>query len=190
MKFKVYQTRISMTLLTILSTTLLGFFTQTITILDNVNYFLSAFTYFIVSYFLWIALYNTDKIVKSVVELTILIVFGFGGILATLGCIFILRFSIEMTPFQNFWLADNLIYKEWNLGSGPDPDKRLKCIEIYKTNSLFPIIATRIKDKKYDNWEGNLSPLLEARYNAMTKKLYLSNSIQEFPFSYKHWNSE
>ncbi len=187
MKFKTYQVKISMTLLIILSSTLLGFFTQTITIFDNLNYFLAAFTFFVFSYFLWLALYNTDKIVKSVVKVTILSVFGFGGILATLGCIFLLIYSIETTPFQNFWIADNLIYKEWNLGSGPDPDERMKRIEIFKTYRWCPIIAKRIQIREYENWEGNLSPRLEARYRVKTKKIYLTNSIQVLPFTYKPW---
>jgi hypothetical protein len=187
MKSGKIQKRISMALLTILLPTIFGILTQTITIFTNLNYFLATFLYFIVSYFLWLTFFHTDKIVKLLVKISMFSVFGFGGILATLGFFFLFILSSELTPIQDIWVADNLVYKERNIGSGPDPDERLKRIEIYKTYDWCPIIAQRIQNREYDDWDGNLGPVLDTKYNAETKKLYLTNSMLNLSDKYKRW---
>lgn len=187
MRSEKIQKRISLVLLTILLLTVIGILTQTITIFANLNYFLATFIYFIVSYFLWLTFIHTDKIAKLLIKISMFSIFSLGGILATLGFFFLLILSTELTPIQDIWVADNLIYKERNIGSGPDPSVRLKRIEVYKTYDWCPIIAQRIQNKEYDDWEGNLGTLLETKYNVETKKLYLTNSMLNLSDKYKRW---
>ena len=152
-KFPKTQKIIVWTLCAISLLTILGLLTHIITISQNLNWFLVTSIYLTISALLCLTQYNPKPVVKNIGRVLKIAIFGIGYLAATLGFFFILLASIDLDTDQRKWLTDDLIYKERNIGQGPDPSVRLKKIEVYKTISLFPILAYRIQAKTYDEWD-------------------------------------
>lgn len=126
--------------------------------------------------------YNTKPVLKKIGRVLQIAIFGIGYLAATLGFFFVLLASIDLDTDQRKWLTDDLIYKERNIGQGPDPSVRLKKIEVYKTVNLFPILAYRIQAKTYDTWDLPLKQKLDIFFSDKEQKLYLTSVVDGYKF--------
>jgi len=151
-----------------------------ITISECFNWFCLTFIYCTVSTTIWHLHESQGGLLTNLLVYTI---FGFGYLMATLGFLFILIFSAEMEAVQSKWLTSELIYKERNIGSGPDPSIRLKQIEIYKQIRWFPLLAKKFSEIEYDEWNHPLQPLLDISVSQDSKKLYMKSQVE----GYKVW---
>lgn len=106
--------------------------------------------------------------------------FGLGYLAATIGFFFVMLASSDLDTDQRLWLTNNLIYKERNIGQGPDPSVRLKEVEVYKRVDWLPLFATRVEAKIYDDWNGLLGKKLNVSYSQAQEALYLSSGIQGY----------
>jgi hypothetical protein len=185
-KFPKTQKKIVWTLCVISMLTILGLLTHIITISQNLNRFLVTSIYLTISALLCLTPYNAKPVVKNIGRVLQIATFGIGYLAATLGFFFILLASFDLDTDQRNWLTDDLIYKERNIGQGPDPSERLKKIEVYKTINLFPILAYRIQQKTYDEWDLPLKQKLDVSFSDKDQKLYLTsvvNGSKVFNFS-------
>ena len=185
-KFPKTQKIIFRTLYTISLLTILGLLTHIITISQNLNWFLVTSIYLTISAFLCLTQYNQKRVVKNIGRVLQIVIFGFGYLAATLGFFFVLLASFDLDTDQRKWLTDDLIYKEQNIGQGPDPSVRLKKIEVYKTINLFPILAYRIQAKTYDKWDLPLKQKLDVSFSDKDQTLYLTsivNGYKDFKFA-------
>lgn len=179
-KFPKVQKKIVWTLCVISLLTILGLLTHIITISQNLNWFLVTSIYLTISALLCLTQYNAKPVVKTIGRTFQIAIFGIGYLSATLGFFFILLASIDLDTDQRKWLTDDLIYKERNIGQGPDPSVRLKKIEVYKTINLFPILAYRIQAKTYDEWDLPLKQKLDVSFSDKDQKLYLTSVINGY----------
>jgi len=179
-KFPKAQKIIVWTLCIISLLTILGLLTHIITISQNLNWFLATSLYLTISVLLCLTQYNTKPAIKNVGSVFQLAIFGCGYLAATLGFFFILLASIELETDQRKWLTDDLIYKERNIGQGPDPSVKLKKIEVYKTIAVFPILAYRIQAKTYDEWNLPLKKYLDVSFSEKDQKLYLTSIVNGY----------
>ncbi|POY34635.1 hypothetical protein C3K47_19295 [Solitalea longa] len=151
-----------------------------ITISENFNWFSLTFIYGAFSVMIWHLYKREVRMSKLVVNS----IFGLGYLFATLGFFFTLIFSFEMEPVQSKWVTAELIYKERNIGSGPDPSIRLKKVEIYKLTHWFPLLATKFSEINYDEWSHPLQKTLDISVSQDKKKLYMKSHVE----GYKVWN--
>ena len=171
------QKKIIWTLCIISILVILGFKTHIITISQNLNWFLVTSIYLTISILLWLTQSNTKPVIKNAGVLLRVLIFGIGYLAATLGFFFVLLASFDLETDQRKWLTDDLIYKERNIGQGPDPSERLKKIEVYKTIDLLPILAYRIQAKTYDEWDLPLKQKLDVAFSDKDQKLYLTSIV-------------
>ncbi len=107
-------------------------------------------------------------------------VFGIGYLAATLGFFFILLASFELETTQRKWLSEDLIYKERNIGQGPDPWLKEKKVEVYKTINWLPVFAIRTKAKTYNTMDFPLQQNLSVTYSEVTKTVYLKSVVEGY----------
>lgn len=179
-KFPKTQKKIVWTLCIISLLTILGLLTHIITISQNLNWFLTTSVYLTISVLLFLTQYNIRLAIKNVGGVLRIVVFGVGYLAATLGFFFVLLASFDLDTDQRKWLTDDLIYKERNIGQGPDPSERLKKIEVYKTIELFPILAYRIQTKTYDEWDLPLKQKLDVSFSDKDQKLFLTSIVNGY----------
>ena len=179
-KFPNIQKKIVWTLCVISLLTILGLSTHIITISQNLNWFLVPSVYLTISTLLCLTQYNSKPVVKTIGHVFQIVIFGIGYLAATLGFFFILLASIDLDTDQRKWLKEDLIYKERNIGQGPDPSVKLKKIEVYKTINLFPIIAYRIQAKTYEEWDLPLKQKLEVSFSDKDQTLYLISIVNGY----------
>lgn len=185
-KFPRMQKKTVWTLCIISFLVILGTLTHIITISQNLNWFLVTSIYLTISVLLWLTQSATKAIIKNTGTILRFTVFGIGYLAATLGFLFVLLVSFDLDTDQRKWLTEDLIYKERNIGQGPDPSVRLKKIEVYKTVSLFPFLAYRIESKTYDEWHLPLKQNLDVSFSDKNQTLYLAsvvNGYKVFSFS-------
>lgn len=154
--------------------------TNTITISQNLNWFLVTFIYLTFSVLLWLTQTRNNIPVKYIGKFIIIISFGFGYVIATIGFFFVMIAANELDTDQKIWLTENLIYTERNIGQGPDPSVREKEVEVYKKVNWLPLIATRIKTKTYDEWYTPLQKNLDVSYSKERQLLYLNSVVQGY----------
>lgn len=157
-----------------------GIFKHIITISQNLNWFLITSIYLTVSFLLWLLISKINNITNGIWTVLSIAIFGFGYLSATIGFLFVLLVSFEFDTDQRKWLTDDLIYYEQNIGQGFDPSVKLKKVEIYKTVSLIPIFAYRIKAKTYDDWDLHLKQYLDVSYSDKEQILYLKSIVIGF----------
>ena len=151
--------------------------THTITISQNLNWLLVTSVYLTISVLLWLTSYLGSSVAKRLGKGLRLLTFGAGYLAATVGFFFIMIMSLHYDTDQRKWLTDHLIYKERNIGQGPDPSVRLKEVEIYKRANWLPLLATRIEAKTYDDWNGLLGKNLDVTYSQTDEAIFLRSSI-------------
>jgi len=159
---------------------ILGSLTHIITISQNLNWFLVTSIYLTISVLLWLTQSAAKAIIKNTGAILRLTVFGIGYLAATLAFFFVLLASFDLDTDQRKWLTDDLIYKERNIGQGPDPSVRLKKIEVYKTVSLLPILAYRIEYKTYNEWHLPLKQNLDVSFSDKNQTLYLTSVVNGY----------
>jgi hypothetical protein len=150
---------------------------HTITISQNLNWFLITSVYLTISILLWLTQFSGNRVIKKLGKGIRMLSFGFGYLAATLGFFFIMIVSLQLDTDQRKWLTDDLIYKERNIGQGPDPSLRLKEVEVFQRVKWFPLLATRIIAKTYDDWDGLLGKQLDVSYSQSDETLYLQSFI-------------
>ncbi len=174
------QKKIVWTLCTISLLVILGVLTHIITISQNLNWFLVTSIYLTVSVLLWLTQSSIKNIIKKTGTGLRFAIFGIGYLAATIGFFFVLLASIDLDTDQRKWLTDDLIYKERNIGRGPDPSVRLKKIEVYKTVGLLPLLAYRIEAKTYDEWDLPLKQNLDVSFSDKDQTLYLTSVVNGY----------
>lgn len=180
------QNIIASTLIALSLLTILGLLTHTITISENLNWFVVTANYMTLSVLLWRAYFTDNRIFKTISKVLLGSVFGLGYLVSTFGAFFVILAANDLDTDQRIWLTNNLIYKERNIGQGPDPSLRLKEVEIFKRVNWFPLIATRLEIKSYDEWNFPLKRNLNVSYSNEREILYLSSVV----YGYKTfaWN--
>jgi hypothetical protein len=179
-KFPNIQKKIVWILCIISLLTISGLLTHIITISQNLNWFLVMLVYLTISVLLCLTRYNAKPAIKNVGIILRIVIFGIGYLAATLGFFFVLLASFDLDTDQRKWLTDDLIYKERNIGQGPDPSVKLKKIEVYKSIDLFPILAYRIQAKTYDEWNLPLKQKLDVSFSEKDQKLYLTSIVNGY----------
>ena len=174
------QKRIVWTLFIISSVILLCTLTHIITISQNLNWFLLTSIYLTISTLLWLTQFQLRTSIKNAGKLLMVMIFGIGYLIATMGSFFTIVTSFELQPSQRKWLTNDLIYKERNIGSGPDPSVSLKRIEVYKTIKILPLLAYRIEAKTYDTWNVAIKQNLDVSFIKDKQILYLTSSVNGF----------
>ena len=153
--------------------------THTITISQNLNWFLITSGYLTVSVLLWLTKFSGSSMMFSLGKGLRILIFGFGFLAATAGIFFTVIVSLHFDTDQRKWLTNDLVYQERNIGQGPDPSIRLKEIEIFKRVNWLPFLATRIKAKTYDDWDGLLGSNLDVTYSQAKETIFLRSAEQE-----------
>lgn len=174
------QNRIVWTLCIISMLIVLGLLTHIITISQNLNWFLLTSIYLTISVLLWLAQSKTKPFIKIAGTVLRFITFGIGYLAATIGFFFVLLASFDLDTDQRKWLANDLIYKERNIGQGPDPSVRLKKVEVYRKIDLLPFLAYRIKAKTYDEWGLPLKQNLDISFSDKDQTLYLTSVVNGY----------
>jgi hypothetical protein len=159
---------------------ILGYFFHIITISQRLNWLLLTSIYLTVSTLLWATQFQTKHIIKIPGIFLTSIVFGIGYFVSTFGILFTLIAALDLDTDQRIWLTKDLIYKERNIGQGPDPSIREKQIEVYKTISFFPLLAKRVKEKTYDTWDLPLQKDLNISFSKEKNTLYLTSLIKGY----------
>jgi hypothetical protein len=158
----------------------LGLLTHVVTISQNLNWFLLTSIYLTISVLLWLTQSKTKSIIKVGGTVLRFITFGISYLAATIGFFFVLLTSFDLDTDQRKWLTDDLIYKERNIGQGPDPSVRLKKIEVYKKIEFLPFLAYRIKAKTYDEWDLPLKQNLDVSFSDKDQTLYLKSVVNGY----------
>lgn len=185
-KFPKTQKKIIWTLSTISLLVIFGVLKHIITISQNLNWFLVTSIYLTVSVLLWLTQSSKTNVIKNTGTGLRFAIFGFGYLAATIGFFFVLFASFDLDTDQRKWLTADLVYKEQNIGQGPDPSVRLKKIEVYKTVGLLPLLAYRIEAKTYDEWYLPLKQNLDVCFSDKNQTLYLKcvvNGYKVFNFA-------
>lgn len=149
-----------------------------ITISQKINWVLISVPYLTISFILWSGSFKTQVNIRDGSKILMTFIFGAGYLLATFGFFLIFIFSLELDTDQEKYLTDNLIYKERNIGQGPDPSARLKKISIYKKLTLLPILASRVTTKTHDTWNLPLQPMLDISVSKDKDLLYLKSVVE------------
>jgi hypothetical protein len=178
--FAKIQKEIVWTLCIISILVILGLLTHIITISQNLNWFLITSIYLTISILLWRIQSKAKPSIKNPVTVLRFVTFGIGYLAATLGFFFVLLASFDLDTDQRKWLTDDLIYKERNIGQGPDPSVRLKKVEVYKKMELLPFLAYRIKAKTYDEWNLPLKKNLDVFFSEKDQTLYLTSVVNGY----------
>jgi len=174
------QKFIVLTFITLSLLTILGLLTHTITISQNLNWLLITATYLTLSVLLWLVHFSTIGSLKTIGKVVMVFCFGLGYLAATAGFFFVMLASNDLETDQGVWLTNDLVYKERNIGQGPDPSVRLKEVEVYKKVSWFPLVATRLEAKTYDEWNLPLKRQLDVSYSDQKEILYLSSVVEGY----------
>jgi hypothetical protein len=177
-RFPKTQKKIVWTLCVINMLTIFALSNHIITISQNLNWFFITLIYFTISLLLCLKQYNKSPTNKNMGSVLQTIVFGIGYLIATFGFFFIFIISSDLDSDQRKWLTDKLIYIERNIGQGPDPSERLKKIEVYKAIKQFPILAYRIQEKTYDEWNLPLQEKLDVSFSNIEQKLILTSIVK------------
>jgi hypothetical protein len=169
-----WKKRIIKIVLGITSLTILGLVFNFSTTIKELDWILVTSVYFSICLILWVVFFFTNKIVKVLATIAMILVFGFGYLSGTIGFIGVGFVVGAYDTTYEKWLGDGLIYKETPIGNAI-ADYRGKRIEIYKTISWLPIIEWRIMHREYYNWitYGNN---LNVDYRANDKAIYLNVS--------------
>jgi asparagine N-glycosylation enzyme membrane subunit Stt3 len=174
------QKRIIGILCTISLLVILGTLRHVVTISQNLNWFFVTSLYLTVSVLLWLTQSTVRPIIENIGAGLRFTIFNIGYLTATIGFFFVLLASFDLDTDQRKWLTEDLIYKERNIGQGPEADARCKKIEIYKTVRLFPILAYRIKAKTYEGWNLPLKEKLDVSFSNKNQILYLKSVVNGY----------
>ena len=174
------QKKIVWTLSIVSILVIFGLLAHIITISQNLNWFLVTSIYLTISVLLWLTQSATKVAIKNTGRILRFAIFGIGYLAATFGFVFVLLASFDLDTDQRKWLTDDLIYKERNIGQGPDPSVRLKKVEVYKTVSLLPLFAYRIQAKTYDEWDLPLKKNLDVSFSNKNQTLYLTSVVSGY----------
>jgi hypothetical protein len=155
-----------------------------ITISSGVNWLLLTIPYLFLCLLLWTGKRWGSQLFKRLSNLLMIIVFGIGYLLSTIGSLFTLFAVSDLDTDQRLSLSKNLIYFERNIGQGPDPSVRMKEIEIYKKISWLPVFATKVHRVVYDEWNTPLQPQLIVSYSNEKNLLFLRSQVS----GYRTWN--
>lgn len=159
---------------------ILSILADIITISQNLNWFLVTSIYFTVSVLFWSITTGKKAIYTNAWNLLKSATFTIGYIVATFGFFFVVLASFDLETDQRKWLTSELIYKERNIGQGPDPSVRLKKIAVYKRINLFPILAYGITAKTYDEWQLPLQKRLDVTFSHKDQTLLLESVVKGY----------
>ncbi len=132
---------------------------------------------------LWKTQHYQKLVINVSGKLLMIGIFGTGYLASTIGVLFTLFAAGDLETDQSKWISKDLVFKERNIGQGPDPSVRLKKIEVYKSMDWFPLLAARIEAKTYDTWDIPLQQKLNAVYDKDSQILYLTSLVK----GYKKW---
>jgi len=134
---------------------------------------------------LWWTLFQSNKTIRVLGAIAILLVFGFGYLSSTVGIVGVGFVISEYETDREIWFENGLIYKELNLGNALS-DFRGARIEINRTIKWFPVIEWQVTSKEYSSSMVYGKPL-NARYDAIKEEFYLDVEKQWRDSMY-YWN--
>lgn len=152
--------------------TILGWLTNVSTTLSVFDWFCVTSIYLSICLLLWYLWFQSNRIVKGIGIVAMVVTFIVGYLAGTIGVLGIGFVTGSYDTDRESWLGDGLIYKESILGNAIS-DYRGKKVEVYRTLNWLPVIEWRIQHKEYYNSITYLTPLT-VDYIAAEKKLLLS----------------
>ena len=159
----------------------------------NISTTVSAIDWFIVSCFylllclgIWSTQFKTKMLTKVLGRIAMVVVFGIGYLMGTIGLLGIGLVLGEFTVHAEKWLGNGLIYKETSLGNAIS-DHRGKRVEIYQTISWLPIFEWQKQEKRYNSVIAYANTL-NVNYNPKENRIYLSASApNRVDNKIEHW---
>ncbi|MCC6411883.1 MAG: hypothetical protein IT270_09495 [Saprospiraceae bacterium] len=150
-----------------------GLATNISTTLSELDWLIVSSIYLTISLALTWTQFQKNKILEFFGFIAIILVFGVGYILGTIG----LGFAVaEYDTDYEAWLGGGIIYKESNLGNAVS-DHRGKKVEIYKTIPWFPLVEWRTEVKEYNHFITIMTTPLTIDYKPEDNVIYLSDSM-------------
>ena len=164
---------------------LFGLVTNISTTSSAIDWILVTVPFLMACSVLWWTLFQSNKTIKVLGAIGMLLVFGFGYFSSTVGILGVGFIISEYETDREIWFEDGLIYKEFNLGNALS-DFRGARIEINRTIKWFPVIEWQVTAKEYSSSMVYGNPL-NARYDAVKEEFYLDVEKQWRDSMY-YWN--
>src|ERR1035438_3984683 len=94
----------------------LGLLTKISTTLVEIDWIILAVFHLLISFFIWFGIYRKNKIIKVLSIVIMIIVFGVGYLISTIGLLALGWVSMEYNPTKCIRINNSTVYKEYSHG--------------------------------------------------------------------------
>ena len=144
------------------------------TIIPLLDWILFTIPFLLISCLLWLTQFQSNKLIKIIGIIFMVVVFGVGYLLSTVGLLGLGFIVAEYEPNRKMELSNNLEYRETWLGNAIS-DHRGKRFEVYQQIGWLPIMERRIACK--ENYNLIVYPdSINVQFDDLNHKVYLNTN--------------